>query len=407
MRDVGAWVELEIWDTGAGIPATQLRNTAKPLDPNSSRRAGLEMQLVKHLAELHGGGFHIESEEGKGTRFTVSIPRGHAHLAAKHVVNEPRTWTLPSSLESFLDQAVTLTEGRGQKSEQPAPSAAGWSRRSRAPRRTRRILISLEAAELRRHCERLLGEIYSVETVAAREAAGALIQNPADVFLIDAMPDSWGVLRAIRSKPATAAIAVIMLSVNDPNEERVRALNAGADDFIVTPFTTQDLLAHIESQIGLTEFRNQTAVRERHARKLAEAQWQTLQQIVDLLPVGIMISDAANGQITLKNKKLYQMLGEGMRALRSVDDIHDGMALGPDGLPITREQCPMVRSSKSGEAVVNEVQVYHRGERPDLKALINTYTIRSEDGTHTATVLAMTEIEQLSISAVAGAGSGD
>jgi signal transduction histidine kinase len=75
--DAGAEVELQVEDTGVGIPAAEL-----PRIFDSYRQAhhdrggtGLGLAIVRGVAHAHGGRVTVESQEGKGSRFTVLLPR--------------------------------------------------------------------------------------------------------------------------------------------------------------------------------------------------------------------------------------------------------------------------------------------------------------------------------------------
>ncbi len=73
-------VHFVVWDTGIGIAEMEMDNLFQPfvqLDKGLSRRyqgTGLGLTLVHRLTELHGGGVTVESQEGQGSRFTVTLP---------------------------------------------------------------------------------------------------------------------------------------------------------------------------------------------------------------------------------------------------------------------------------------------------------------------------------------------
>jgi signal transduction histidine kinase len=72
---------ITVWDTGIGIEPEDVPRLFKPfeqLDSSLARRypgTGLGLAMVKKLAELHGGSVSLDSEPGKGSRFTVCFPR--------------------------------------------------------------------------------------------------------------------------------------------------------------------------------------------------------------------------------------------------------------------------------------------------------------------------------------------
>jgi two-component system phosphate regulon sensor histidine kinase PhoR len=73
-------VRIEVRDTGIGIPPESLPRIFERfyvVDKSRSRKlggTGLGLAIVKHIAQSHGGSVEVESEPGRGTRFTVRIP---------------------------------------------------------------------------------------------------------------------------------------------------------------------------------------------------------------------------------------------------------------------------------------------------------------------------------------------
>src|SRR5881296_2676420 len=76
--DVGPEIELQVEDTGVGIPADALPTIFDPYRQAHRDRGGtgLGLAIVKGVAKAHGGRVTVESREGKGSRFTVLLPRG-------------------------------------------------------------------------------------------------------------------------------------------------------------------------------------------------------------------------------------------------------------------------------------------------------------------------------------------
>lgn len=87
---------------------------------------------------------------------------------------------------------------------------------------------------------------------AARET---LLNDPPDLVLLDWMlPDMSGLewARTLKSSPVTKDIPVIMLTARGEEEDRVRGLDVGADDYIVKPFSPRELVARIKAVLRRT-----------------------------------------------------------------------------------------------------------------------------------------------------------
>lgn len=97
----------------------------------------------------------------------------------------------------------------------------------------------------------LEAEGYKVRVTASGEDVAALLdEEPADLVLLDWMlPDTSGieVCRAMRARPKTRNVPVIMLTARGEESERVRGLATGADDYVVKPFSVPELMARIRS----------------------------------------------------------------------------------------------------------------------------------------------------------------
>jgi CheY-like chemotaxis protein len=111
---------------------------------------------------------------------------------------------------------------------------------------------------------------YSVSTASSGEEAMRLIDSqPPDLILLDVvMPGMKGyeVCRRIRANPATRFLPIVMVTAN-PGQDRVAAIDAGADDFIVEPYDRQELLARVRSLLRIKSYHD---TNERQAAELAQ-----------------------------------------------------------------------------------------------------------------------------------------
>jgi diguanylate cyclase (GGDEF)-like protein len=260
LRARDSQVELSVEDTGIGIPKEQLphlferfyRVTGAP--SRTHEGTGIGLSLVRELAAIHQGSVRAESESGKGSRFSVIIPYCAPGLPVPRADAVPPTSGRNRGAASHAQEAVSwLAAVPGHDSVDAGPVSA-----MDALERPR-ILLADDNADMRRYVGRLLERSYVVEAVAdgalALERARA---NPPDLVLSDAMMprlDGFGLLKALRADERTRQLPVILLSARAGEESAVEGLDAGADDYLVKPFSARELLARVRAHLVLSRER--------------------------------------------------------------------------------------------------------------------------------------------------------
>jgi adenylate cyclase len=120
---------------------------------------------------------------------------------------------------------------------------------------------------------------YVATAASGREALTAVDAEPPDLVLLDVvMPEMSGyeVCRALRENPATRVLPVIMVTALDPSVERVKGIDAGADDFLTKPINQAELLARVTSLLRIKELHDTV-----QAQSTQLAEWnKTLEQRV-------------------------------------------------------------------------------------------------------------------------------
>jgi two-component system, OmpR family, KDP operon response regulator KdpE len=117
-----------------------------------------------------------------------------------------------------------------------------------------RILVVDDDPQIRRVMRTTLaGEGYEVEDArSGEEALEKLRAARHDLMLLDMNMPGMGGLETCRQVRTTSDMAVIMLTVRNTEQDKVQALDAGADDFITKPFGTPELLARIRAALRRT-----------------------------------------------------------------------------------------------------------------------------------------------------------
>ncbi len=233
--------------------------------------------------KLHGGSVRVESTVGGGSIFSVTIPLGAAHLPADRVGTPRRLSSTAVGAGAFVEEALRWlpdeetcrafpgTVGNAREAFPPGASASrppGARAPDEVVAKRPRILWADDNADMRQYVRRLLGERYDVEAVPDGEAAlEAARARPPDLVLSDVMMprlDGFGLLNALRADPATRAIPVILLSARAGEESRVEGLEAGADDYLVKPFSARELLARVGANLEMARVRREAGERVTH-----------------------------------------------------------------------------------------------------------------------------------------------
>ncbi|NEO99531.1 MAG: response regulator [Symploca sp. SIO2E9] len=208
-------------DTGIGIAPENLDKLFQSfvqIDSSLSRRyagTGLGLALARGIAEMHGGSVKVESEVGKGSRFSVMLP-----------------WQQEISRESvkMSDDACQL-QGAGVHESSPLPILDP------------QVLVIEDSTVAAEQVTRYLEEIGVQSSVYTRGKGAieeALRLNP-DVIILDLqLPEhsGWQVLSQLKAQSYTKEIPVLVVSVVD---EKLRALAMGAAEYLVKPLSREKL----------------------------------------------------------------------------------------------------------------------------------------------------------------------
>ena len=280
LRESEGAAELVVCDTGIGISPDQIPRLFDRFYrvPNVRSRThegtGIGLSLVQQLVRLHGGAIAVESVQGEGTTFTVRIPLGKAHLPAD------RLWsgngTVRVSTPASGARAYTAEAERWVPDDSDASIAGVRSDDERSPAlEGARVLLADDNADMRDYAARLLrAQGWVVDTAGDGAAALAAVRRtPPDLVLSDVMMpglDGSGLLRALRADPATSTTPIILLSARAGEEARVEGLDSGADDYLVKPFSAQELVARVRSHLSLARARSAASDAAERARQDAE-----------------------------------------------------------------------------------------------------------------------------------------
>jgi signal transduction histidine kinase/CheY-like chemotaxis protein len=270
--------ELVVRDTGTGIPGDELPRIFERFHRVAGARgrtyegSGIGLALVQELARLHGGTVEVESVYGRGSTFRVRIPAGSAHLPQQQIGGVRSQTSTALGALPFVEEALRWLPG-----QEPARAvvvddltSADQSVQTEADRPL--VLLADDNADMREYLSRLLTAHYRVEAVADGEAAlQAIARHMPDLVLSDVMMprlDGMQLLARLRANVATSTLPVILLSARAGEEAKVEGLDAGADDYLVKPFSAREMLARIDAHLKIARARGEVTdtIRENEER---------------------------------------------------------------------------------------------------------------------------------------------
>ncbi|XVS62159.1 SpoIIE family protein phosphatase [Actinosynnema sp. CA-299493] len=296
-------------DTGIGVAPEEIPrlferfHRIENVRARSNEGSGIGLALVRELVGVHGGTITADSAVGEGTRFTIRLPFGSAHLPADALAPSGAPSTAASTAaDPYVQEALRWLPDEGGAdvvgSDIGGPSAPG-------PTVPTRVLVADDNADMREYLTRLLsGAGYEVRAVVdGAEALDAVRSHAPDLVVSDVMMprlDGLYLVAALRADHRTAAVPVLLLSARAGPEASIEGLRAGADDYLVKPFAAAELLARVRANVELSRLRNH------------QARWRTA--LIDSLQEAFFVCDE-DGTVVETNAAFTDILGFGPEGL--------------------------------------------------------------------------------------------
>jgi signal transduction histidine kinase len=256
-------------DTGTGIPSEELPRLFERFhriegQPGRTQEGtGIGLALVQELVRVHGGSVQVESEVGKGSVFSVSIPFGTRHLATDRIGSGSSM--VPTSLraQAFVEEAMRWLPG-GAEAELTVDKDLASAPIEATPAQERELVLVVDDnSDMRDYIRRLLGLRYEVVTATnGLEALELIRQRRPALILSDVMMprlDGLGLLREIRNDAELRDLPVILLSARAGEEASIEGLDSGADDYLIKPFSARELIARVQATLNLARRRREVA----------------------------------------------------------------------------------------------------------------------------------------------------
>jgi signal transduction histidine kinase len=329
----GEVLALVVADTGMGISEKNMAHVFDRFwqaDGSSTRKyqgAGIGLALVKELVEVQGGQVAVESQEGKGTTFTVMLayqPSDPAQLPKPEAV---RAGAVAAGVTSGTATSEEWLANLYRRAEFfPALTPLQESLRPEETMGNGRlptILVADDEPDMRHFLKSQLSAHYRVlEAVDGQQAVEKASQFLPDIILLDMMmPEKDGLqaCREIREHTPTQSIPIILLTARADEETRLGALTAGASDFLTKPFSSTELHVRIKNLVESYQYQRKVSKQNQVLKSTIEQLKDTEAQLVQTeklaslgrMSAGIIheinnpLNYATTGLFTLRNKGKY------------------------------------------------------------------------------------------------------
>lgn len=234
------YLEIRVIDSGIGLEESEKQKIFERFYQGHNQEtfttigSGIGLNLTQKLVQLHQGSITaINRTDAKGSCFTVRIPLGKDHIKkenfrGKESVNRSRQ-------EVFLPETTEKEKAGKRKTNY-------------------KVLVIDDEPEIRDYLKLELKDIYKVITAAnGMEGFKMAVSELPDVILSDVMMpemDGFKLVNKLKSNTNVSHIPVILLTSKTEHEDRINALEKGADTYLTKPFNTEELLITLSNLIA-------------------------------------------------------------------------------------------------------------------------------------------------------------
>ena len=265
---------LVVSDTGIGISKDKMKHLYNRFLDGDYRQmntigTGIGLSLVNDLVRLHHGKIQCDSEEGKGTTFTITLPinkesykeeemlKTEKNISATESIIMPNASKSEEAMASSQDNVGIQQGAIAENNAAVSASAASAASSEASENKEYTILLVEDNQELLLLMSSLLSSRYHVLTAVNGEKAQKLIQKSSlDVVVTDVMMpvmDGIELTKWIKTNEDYSQLPVVMLTAKTQDEERNEAYRVGADAYITKPFNLTDLQLRIDNIIANRE----------------------------------------------------------------------------------------------------------------------------------------------------------
>ena len=240
------YIYIKVRDTGSGIPKDKMKHLFERFYDGEYRRhktigTGLGLALTRDLVYLHNGTIECESEEGRGTTFTLSLPITKETFKAEQIDEEHKIdFNIPKN--AIIDFKPDVPDVNKDAFMDDTDDEDAY-----------KILIVEDNLELLMLMQHMLRSHYRVFAAPnGKEALDIIHQTDLDLIVSDVMMpemDGLELTQAIKEDDNYKHLPIILLTAKTQEEDQQEALRIGADEYLTKPFRLSDLKLRIDNII--------------------------------------------------------------------------------------------------------------------------------------------------------------
>jgi signal transduction histidine kinase/DNA-binding response OmpR family regulator len=241
-ENAAEYIRLTVKDNGIGISPQHIEHIFKRFYMSDYQYAGsgIGLALTKAFVELHGGKIEVESEEGKGSVFTVTIPKTQAGYDTAE--------TSPAIQPAGCEDVTEIIGNASAVPHMPGPEVS-----PELACRSESLLIMDDNPDIRSYIRSFMGANYTIlEADNGKTGLEMAISHVPDIIICDIMMpvmDGLECCKALKTEIRTSHIPVIMLTACALDEQRIIGFETGADSYISKPFNSKVLAARVSNLV--------------------------------------------------------------------------------------------------------------------------------------------------------------
>nr|WP_294946456.1 hybrid sensor histidine kinase/response regulator transcription factor [uncultured Mucilaginibacter sp.] len=248
-------LEIKVIDTGIGIPADKKDKIFERFFQNDipgsmvNQGSGIGLSITKEFVKLHNGEMYVESELGQGSYFTILLP---LHIA------------IEAEEQDFYDER-SPAEPPGTSCEHALQQPGGLAATKKLT-----VLLVEDNEDFRFYLKDNLNDVFHIiEAANGKEGWQKTLSLHPNLVVSDiTMPEMNGIdlCRKIRNDKRTSHIPVVLLTAITGEEQQLKGLETGANDYLTKPFNFEILLSKLKNILAIQQDMRKTYQKQLDAK---------------------------------------------------------------------------------------------------------------------------------------------